>query len=259
LTTVSPIFGRTITIEEGSIVLRDPSGVVADSLNYGWLVDPWAAKGYQGASGAPTSGCYAPAPGSGFALWSIVVDPAAANTSTGRFPDGADTDTNCADFLTAGFTRLAADADQGATNLKVASVDGFMEGQKIHVGSGATVETATIAAIGTPGATTLRAATEVGATVIPVSSVMGFSREQEITIDSGANSETVKVSAVRNFGIAIFEVMQPLTHPHAAGVQISGSGISLTGALAQTHGRGAQVYTNTPTPGAPNKYDRSKN
>jgi len=259
LTTVSPIFGRTITIEEGSIVLRDPSGVVADSLNYGWLVDPWAAKGYQGASGAPTSGCYAPAPGSGFALWSIVVDPAAANTSTGRIPDGADTDSNCADFLTAGFTRLAADADQGATNLKVASVDGFMEGQKIHVGSGATVETATIAAIGTPGATTLRTATEVGATVIPVSSVAGFSREQEITIDSGANSETVKVSAVRNFGIAIFEVMQPLTHPHAAGVQISGSGISLTGALTQTHGKGAQVYTSTPTPGSPNKYDRRKN
>jgi hypothetical protein len=134
-----------------------------------------------------------------------------------------------------------------------------MEGQKIHVGSGATVETATIAAIGTPGATTLRTATEVGATVIPVSSVAGFSREQEITIDSGANSETVKVSAVRNFGIAIFEVMQPLTHPHAAGVQISGSGISLTGALTQTHGKGAQVYTSTPTPGSPNKYDRRKN
>ena len=52
LTTDFPIFGRTITIEEGSMVLRDASGVVADSLNYGGLVDPWAAEGYQGASGA---------------------------------------------------------------------------------------------------------------------------------------------------------------------------------------------------------------
>jgi hypothetical protein len=258
LTTVSPIFGRTITIEEGSIVLRDPSGVVADSLNYGWLVDPWAAKGYQGASGAPLSGCYAPAPGSGFALWAIVVDTAAANTSTGRFSDGADTDSNCEDFLTAGFTRTAAESPEGATNIKVASVDGFNAGETIHVDSGANVETATIAAVGTPGATTVRNAIEAGATVIPVSSVAGFSREQKITIDSGENSETVTIAAVRNFGVATFEVTQPLTHGHAAGAQISGSGISLTSALTRTHTSGAQIYTSVPTPGAPNKYDRSK-
>jgi non-reducing end alpha-L-arabinofuranosidase len=72
LTTNSPIFGRTITIEEGSMVLRDGSGVVADSLNYGGLVDPWAAEGYQAASGAEQSGCYAPAPNALLQLWSIV-------------------------------------------------------------------------------------------------------------------------------------------------------------------------------------------
>ena len=49
LITRSPLFGRTLDIEEGSMVLQDASGVVADSLNYGSLVDPWAAKGYQAA------------------------------------------------------------------------------------------------------------------------------------------------------------------------------------------------------------------
>jgi hypothetical protein len=82
------------------MVLRDASGVVADSLNYGALVDPWAAEGYQAGSGARLSGCYAPAPGSAFDLWSIVIDPAATGTSTGRYPDGSDTDSNCNDFLT---------------------------------------------------------------------------------------------------------------------------------------------------------------
>jgi hypothetical protein len=259
LTTISPIFGRTITIEEGSIVLRDASGVVADSVNYGALVDPWAAKGYQGAAGEHMSGCYAPAPGSGFALWSIVVDPAATDTSTGRYPDGADSDSNCDDFRTIGFTRLAAAVAEGANNIKVASVDGFSAGEEIHLDSGTAIETVTIATVGTPGATTVRNATDAGATVIPVESVTGFSREQKITIDSSENSETVTIAAVRNLGASTLTITQPLAHSHAAGTQISGSGISLTRALTQRHADGAQVYTNRPTPGAPNRYDRSKN
>ena len=34
-----PYFGRTITVKEGSMVLRDAAGLVVDSLNYGGLVD----------------------------------------------------------------------------------------------------------------------------------------------------------------------------------------------------------------------------
>jgi hypothetical protein len=258
LTTVFPIFGRTITIEEGSMVLRDASGVVADSLNYGALVDPWAAEGYQGASGERMSGCYAPAPGSGFELWSIVVDPTAANTSTGRFPDGADSDSNCTDFLTQVFATLATGSEEGATNIKVTSVEGFGAGQKVHIDSGAALETGIISTVGTAGATTVRTVTAAGATVIPVNGVPGFSRGQTITIDSGANSETAIVSAVRNLGAGTVTVTQPLTHSHAAGVQISGTGVSLASALTRRHASGAQVYTNTPTPDAPNRYNRSK-
>src|SRR3974377_1536761 len=45
--------------------LRAAAGLVVDSLNYGGLVDPWAAEGYQAASGAGERGGYVPPPGGG--------------------------------------------------------------------------------------------------------------------------------------------------------------------------------------------------
>jgi hypothetical protein len=256
LTTRSPTFGRMLTIEEGSLVLRDASGVVADSLNYGSLVDPWAAKGYQAASGASQSGCYAPAPNSMLQLWSIVASPVATNTSAGRYPDGADTDSNCANFSAQGTSTLSAAIPSGATNLKVSSVEGFGIGQKISIDSGANHETAVISAVGTSGATTVRTATRVGATVLPAADAAGFNRGQKITVDVGANSETATISATREFGAATITVAAPLTHAHAIGVQIAGSGISITSALTQPHASGAQVSNDVPTPGTPNQYHR---
>jgi len=258
LTTNSPQFNHTITHEEGSMVLRDASGVVADSLNYGGLVDPWAAEGYQGGSGARLSGCYAPAPGSVFDPWSTIVAPIATNTSAGRFPDGADTDSNCTDFLAQATAVLSTAALAGVTNIKVASVEGFSTGQTIQIDSDANLETAVIAEVGTAGATMVRTATDAGTTVLPAASVTGFRRGQTITIDSGANAETAIVSTVRNSRAAAFTLTAPLTHAHAAGVQISGTGISLTSALTKTHDSGVQVSSDVPTPGAPNQYQRKK-
>src|SRR3954462_8329114 len=113
-TTNSPLFGRTITLRDGSMVLRDAAGLVVDSLNYGGLVDPWAAKGYQAKSGADQSGCYVPAPGpaGGFG------PPAAraTNQSAGRFQDGGDTDSACPDLVPQAAATLAAASNAGATN-----------------------------------------------------------------------------------------------------------------------------------------------
>jgi len=78
--------GPDISPSAGSIVLRDANGDVVDSLNYGALVDPWAAEGYQGVSGSGAGGCYAPSPGLG--------------SSDIRYPDGTNTDSNCNDFIT---------------------------------------------------------------------------------------------------------------------------------------------------------------
>jgi hypothetical protein len=79
--------GPALSGSAGNMVLRDAHGLVADSLNYGTLVDPWAAEGYQGGTG---SGCTVAAPGSA----------SGAGRSASRFPDGNDTDSNCADFIT---------------------------------------------------------------------------------------------------------------------------------------------------------------
>jgi non-reducing end alpha-L-arabinofuranosidase len=254
LTTRSPQFGHSITVEEGSMVLRDAAGAVSDSLNYGGLVDPWAAEGDQAASGARLSGCYVPAPGSMFDPWSTVVTTVATNTSAGRFPDGADTDSNCTDFLTQAVASLSTTSPAGATNIKVTSIEGFRPGQAILIDSGANLETAVISTVGTAGATTLSTSTGVGATVLPTANVTGFSKGQTISIDDGANSETAVVSATRPRGGATITLAAPLARAHASGEEISGSGIGLTTPLTRTHTNGAQVSDNVPTPGAPNQY-----
>jgi hypothetical protein len=80
--------GPALSASAGNMVVRDAHGVVADSLNYGSLVDPWLAEGYQGRSGAEQGGCMVPSPGTA----------TGAGRSAVRYPDGADTDSNCTDF-----------------------------------------------------------------------------------------------------------------------------------------------------------------
>jgi hypothetical protein len=266
-------FGGPALANAGTMVLRDAAGLVVDSLNYGGLVDPWAAEGYQATSGAGESGCSVPTPSArGFGRFGFGRrgGPAAEapNVSAGRFPDGADTDSNCDDFLLQSSMTLSADSAAGANNIKVASVADFAAGQKIIIDTGANRETAVIKTVGTAGATAVGTATEAGATVIPVADAMGFSPGQTITIDSGANRETAVVASIdggrrRGFGGrrggpggASITIAAPLTLAHAVGAQVSGTGITLTTALTRAHDSGTQVASGVPTPGAPNQYYR---
>jgi hypothetical protein len=267
--------GPALSASAGAMVLRDAAGLVADSLNYGLLVDPWASEGYQARSGAGEGGCRAPSPGAGRGFGGGFGGPAAPaapavatpHRSAGRFPDGADTDSNCNDFLLQAATTLSAASVIGATNIKLAGVAGFVAGQTLLIDSGASHETAVIKTVGTAGATTSGAATDAGATVIPVASGMGFGAGQAITIDSGTSQEAAVVASVgRVFGPggpgspgggATITVMAPLKSAHAAGAQVSGSGITLAAALTKAHASGAPAAVNVPTPGAPNKYERT--
>jgi hypothetical protein len=239
------------------MVLRDAAGLVVDSLNYGGLVDPWAAESYQATSGSEQSGCHAPAPGvvrnfgRGFAA-------AGTNTSAGRFPDGSDTDSNCSDFVTQAAATLSAAAAVGATNIKVSSVEGFDSGQNIMIDTGANSETAVIATVGTAGATTIGAATAAAATVIPVADAIGFRDGQTINIGTGANADTAVVASIRRFGAVSITVTAPLAHAHAVGAPVSGTGINLNAALTRAHMGGAQVADYLPTPGAPNQYHKRR-
>ncbi len=255
LTTSAIVFGRfPLTFRQGSIVLRDGAGMVVDSLNYGGMVDPWAGEGYQGKSGSEQSGCHTPAPGGAAGFSSFGGVAGTTDTSAGRMPDGADTDSNCGDFETQATSTLASDAAQGASNIKVASVEGFTARQKVMIGTGSNRESATIAAVGTAGATTLGAATAAGAKVIPVAGIIGFRDGETVTIDSGANAETAVVASIRRFGGTAIVVASPLKLAHAAGAQIAGSGITLSVPLSKAHASGAEVYDNVPTPGAANQY-----
>jgi Alpha-L-arabinofuranosidase B, catalytic/Lamin Tail Domain/NPCBM-associated, NEW3 domain of alpha-galactosidase len=259
--------GPELSAGGGSLVLRDAGGLVVDSLNYGRLVDPWAAEGDQSVSGTGQSGCHAPVPsvgGRGFGR-GRGQGAGGVNRSTGRFPDGHDTDSNCTDFLTQVATTVSAASAAGATNIKVASVADFAAGQTVTVDTGADAETAVIATVGTAGATTIGANTAPGATEITVASPFGLSAGQAITIDSGSNAETAVVSSIR-FGrrggrggapeASTITVAMPLKLAHAAGAEVAGTGITLTAPLSRAHAAGAQIATNAPTPGAPNKYIR---
>jgi len=240
------------------MVLRDAAGLVVDSLNYGLLVDPWAAEGYQAASGAGQGGCRVISPGVAGGFGPAAAFAAAINRSAGRFPDGFDSDSNCTDFRLQPATILSAAAAAGATNIKVASVADFGAGQTITIDTGGSLESAVIATVGTAGATTAGAATSRGATVIPVASGTGFIAGETIAIDSGASRETAVVAATTGGrGGAAITVAAPLGLAHAAGVQVSGSGITLTAPLTHTHASGAQIASNAPTPGAPNQYYKS--
>jgi hypothetical protein len=261
-------FGGPALGSDGSMVLRDAAGLVVDSLNYGRVVDPWAAQGYQGTS--PGNGCSVASPSAGGRGGFGGRGGPVAPRSAGRFPDGADTGSNCDDFRVQTAMILLLESAAGANNIKVANVADFVVGQKITVDTGANRETAIIATVGTPGGTTVGTATEAGATAIPVASAAGFSQGQTITIDSGANLETAVVASVTGGGRggrgggfgggrggaggASITVSVPLTMAHAVGVQVSGSGITLTAALAKAHAAGAQVGGSGPTPGAPNQY-----
>jgi hypothetical protein len=257
--------GPALSSMAGNMVLRDAAGNVVDGLNYGGLVDPWTAEGYQAASGAGESGCYVPSPAAsrGFRMAPSTAT-SQPNRSAGRFPDGVDSDYNCHDFLLQSTITMLAATSAGSNNIKIGNVADFSVGQKVIIGSGANSENAVIKTIGTTGGTTVGTITQAGTKFIPVASVEGFSAGQTITIDSDSNNETAVVAAVtgmrRRFGprgtapVDTITVTSPLAKSHNVGAQVSGSGITLNTPLAKAHENGAQVASYLPTPGAPNQY-----
>ena len=259
--------GPALSPNAGNIMLRNAADQIVDALNYGGLVDPWAAEGYQAASGAGENGCSVPSPGMRRSFrWWFSPSSNPPNRSAGRYPDGADSDNNSSDFLLQNTTNLLIASASGSKNIKVASVADFIIGQKIFIGTGANSETAVIAAIGTAGGTTMGTAANMGAKVIAVASVEGFSAGQNITVDSGECRETAVIASIAvgrpRFGsrsagpIDTITVTVPLTKAHDIGAQVSGSGITLATPLTKAHENDTQVSNNVPTPGEPNQYFR---
>jgi non-reducing end alpha-L-arabinofuranosidase len=261
--------GPVLGTRGGAMVLRDAAGRVVDSQNYGGLIDPWAAEGYQAVSGADANGCFAPAPVGGRGRFAFFGAAAAGagdpDLSAGRFPDGLDTDSNCSDFRVQSSAALAAASAAGADNLKVSAVEGFAAGQTVVIGRGDSRETAVVAEVGTAGGTTAIAAADAGATALTVAGIEGFAAGQAVTVGAGDSRETAVVASFtrgrRAFGDmkavdATVTFGAPLAFAHAAGDPVSGSGVTLSGPLARTHEAGTPVANGAPTPGGPNRYYR---
>lgn len=257
--------GPALSSSAGNMVLRDAERNVVDGLNYGGLVDPWAAEGYQAESGTGKNGCFVTVPSQGRGFGFFGQQSSRPDKSSGRYPDGTDSDSNCDDFYMQSNTILALAAEEGSINIKVPSVDGLAVGQTIIVGDGETQETAIIANIGTTGGTTINKSVRPGTKAIPVASASGFNTGQTITIGSGQKAEEVLVSSVvvarRRFGNRnnetpsdTIKINVPTRNMHAEGELLAGSGIILSNALANAHEVGSQIANGIPTPGKPNMY-----
>jgi len=270
--------GPALSAAAGNMSIRDAAGNVVDALNYGGVVDPWLAEGYQAGSGPGTGsgGSFVASPamgagrgGGGFRPGGAVVDQ--PNRSAGRYPDGADNDDNRNDFMVQSTISLAAAATAGTDNIKVASVADVKAGETFIIGSGANMETVVVANVGTAGSAAVATATAAGATVIPVNNTIGFEAGQTVIIGSGADRETVTIASVsaprrgggggnRNGGAPAetITVATALKNAHAADSPVAGSGITLTKPLAKAHNNGTPLASNVPTPGAPNQYTKRK-
>ena len=77
----------------------------------------------------------------------------------------------------------------GSTNVPVTSTSGFKVGQKMSIGYGGTLETATVTAVGTPGTQArLAAAAAAGATSIKVTSTANITAGDTIRLDIGSEA-----------------------------------------------------------------------
>lgn len=116
---------------------------------------------------------------------------------------------------------LAAAANPGDNNIKVASVTGFAAGQTWVIDPGGSAESVTVTAVGTAGAT------GTGVTLsAPVASAHPGGAQVDvaaISIDTGANQETVSVVNVGTAGASGtgVTVSPALTLPHPAGAPVS--------------------------------------
>jgi hypothetical protein len=146
-------FGSALSPSAGSIALMDASGsVLVDAMVYGSQQSNSSANG---TIASPELATLEGDQGGGGCIVAVAQRVGQAGLSAGRYPDGADTDSNCRDFNVPSFTTLAVASVPGAKNLKVASLEGFSAGQTILIDSDGNAESATIVTVGTPGGITL--------------------------------------------------------------------------------------------------------
>lgn len=260
------LFGGPVLDESrGNITLRTSKGLIADALNYGGVVDPWLSEGYQSEPDSP--GNFASAPASSrnrrwnpFAQVSSVAGP---DLSSGRFPDGTDSDSNADDFRVQTNLTLSAPSKPGESKLIVSTVNGLAIGQYIYVGKQA--ERVQIATIGTAGGAKITEPAVAGSTKISVG--MGMARafapgqkmmigDENVTIASIQFAERFRGQMAPGMKMPedVIVLSQALKSAVAAGDYLTGTGITLAAPLTSGHTEGEAVCSSGPTPGMPNRF-----
>lgn len=158
-------------------------------------------------------------------------------------------------------TTLAATANAGDSNIKVASVANLYAGDPLTIGTGTTAESATIREVGTAAfTTTLAAAATAGSTDIKVTSTgqrcfgsfgcFGtplFTAGDTITLGTGSSAESAVIKTVGSPGASGtgLTLTAPLAAPQSTGASVfdPGSGLTLSAPLARAQSAGAAVTT----------------
>ena len=272
--------GPALDASRGNMTLRNGKGLIVDALNYGGLVDPWLAEGYHADAGAGAEGAYAPVAQTGrggfggfggFGAAPTAGTAAGPDLSTGRYPDGYDTDDNKLDFHAGQSMTISAPVKAGQNNIKVASVQNLAIGQTMYIGSGKSLEKVKIAVIGTAGSTTISADAKKGDKTVAVAAAQAFQAGQIINI----GNETYTIASIqavprRGFGFGGFggfggrggqqQPVEPdkitltegLKAAVASGEYLTGTGITLGAPLTKDHGAGDAFTATVATPGKPN-------
>lgn len=261
--------GPALSASQGAMVLRDAKGLVVDGLNYGGVVDPWLSEGHQGLNRANGNFVQAPAGGNRGRFGAPAAQTISPDLSSGRYPDGDDSDDNRADFNIQRSTNIAADAVAGDNNIKVSNVFNLKEGQTIIIGNGNNRESVTISSVGTAGGTTLTANVSAGSKKLLVSSSQNFSAGQEITVGNGDNVEGVQIASIaaarRGFYFGGMNrntptppdtiiLASPVRKSYKVGNIMSGTGVNLSAPLTKDHKNGDALVSSVPTPGQANRY-----
>jgi len=246
--------GPALSSGGGNITLRDAKGNIVDAVNYGLVTDPWLGEGYMADSGLDEPGNFANTPYPGRRSFGLLSNFATAALSAGRYPDGADLDDNKIDFRVQTPANLASASEAGSTNIKVSSVDGFVEGGTMVVGT----ETVQIVKVGTAGATQLLKSAPAGTKRLVVANAANFVKGQEIVVDDEI-AEVEEVVMPRRWWMPVANAENALVlksglkKSHGT-VMVAGTGITLAEPLKASYSDGAAVATGLPTPGAANAY-----
>ncbi len=158
----------------------------------------------------------------------------------------------------------------GATSVPVASVAGFVPGEKMGIGLGGEFEVVTVTSVGTPSTqSVLSEAAKAGDTMLTIETTFALLPGSQVTVDTGDRTEVVTVKtlvrssnppAPRRFGQAqephvpgVIELTEPLKKDHMRSVDVAcpGTGVSFTPATRVAHISGEAVQPL----GAPYKLD----